>query len=148
MLSSLSCIWMKGSSSAQSCFVFLYICYSYCALLVIKSSLCGHGCPHSSVFLDLRTIMLWIEGMSVSLTHTEGEHDIRALSFGRSIQGLQWRMSPGLEEAYFTETSSSHCPFLSPSTAGRTELWRVLKYFYYLKSETFNAWAPLQNTKA
>lgn len=49
-------------------------------------------------------ILLWIEGMSASLTRTEGEHDIRALSFRRSIQGLQWRMSPCLEEAYFTET--------------------------------------------
>lgn len=51
----ISNMYMNGSSSAQSCFVVLYICYSYSALLVIKSSLCGHGCPHSSVFLDLRT---------------------------------------------------------------------------------------------
>lgn len=110
MLSSLTCIWMALLLLNP----VLWFCTS-----AILTALCSWL---SRLFVDMDVltlqcfwtcgqILLWIDGMSASLTHTEGEHDIRALSFRRSIQGLQWRMSPCLEDLFHWNPSCFHYNF-------------------------------------
>ncbi len=139
---------MKGSSS-QSCFVVLYICYSYSALLVIKSSLCGHGCPHSSVFLDLRTDRAVNRGYVCQLD----THRRRAWHQGFVIWKIYSRITVKNEPLpggglFRWNPSSSHYPFFYFWKYVAWESTIVdMTYTSYFKSETFNPWAPLQNTK-
>lgn len=139
MLSSLTCIWMALlllNPVLWFCTSAIHTAlFSWLSRLFVDMDVLTLQC-----FWTCGQILLWIDGMSASLTHTEGEHDIRALSFRRSIQGLQWRMSPCLEETYFTETLAVFTTefFFLQVLLEVHSLGEYYSWHYVFNSETFN----------